>query len=63
MLKRPPRLVSYKCEAVHGFRILAKLLKSTFEDFKFWEVADLHPAALLRNELDQKYLSRILLTF
>ena len=30
-------------------------LKSTCEDFKFWEAADLQPAALLVNELVQKY--------
>ena len=37
---------SLKCEAVHEFGILAKLLKSTYEDF-----ADLQTAALLKNEL------------
>ena len=34
--KQPQRFAPEKCIAVHEFRILAKFLKSTWEDFEFW---------------------------
>ena len=42
---------SLKHKAVHEFRILAKFLKSTCEDFRFWEAADQQPATLLKTNL------------
>ena len=47
--RQPPGLVSEKYKAVHEFRILAKYLKSTCEDFKFWEVAGCRLLYLKKN--------------